>query len=243
MTKARAANGGWRTRAPQTMQDGSRAVGFNFDNTGGNLFGDLTTHWFNVAKQHTDVADPHSKLAIVLDNKIISAPNLNYGESPAARASSPAAARADSPRRNSNYLINTLNAGSLPAQLSDEPISEQQVGPTLGADNLYRGLVACGFGLIVVAVFLISYYYLAGVVAFFAVLMNLVLILGTMCALNATFTLPSIAGIVLTDRHGRGRQRADLRASARRAASKSSACAWPCATATPRRKAPSSTPT
>ena len=44
-----------------------------------------------------------------------------------------------------NYLINTLNAGSLPAQLSDEPISEQQVGPTLGADNLYRGLVCLRF--------------------------------------------------------------------------------------------------
>jgi hypothetical protein len=60
----------------ETMLDGSRAVGFQFDNAGSKLFGDLTTHWFNVAKRRTDVPDPHSRLAIVLDNKIISAPNL-----------------------------------------------------------------------------------------------------------------------------------------------------------------------
>ena len=96
------------------------------------------------------------------------------------------------------YLVNTLTAGSLPAQLADEPISERTVGPQLGEDNLRHGLVACGLGLVVVAVFLIGYYYLAGVVATFAVLMNVMLILGVMAALNATFTLPSIAGIVLT---------------------------------------------
>jgi SecD/SecF fusion protein len=181
----------------ETQQNGSRAVGFNFDNTGGNLFGDLTTHWYNVARQHTDMPDPHSRLAIVLDNKVISAPNI---DTPITGGSGviTGGGKGGFNTQDLNYLINTMNAGSLPAQLSDEPISEQQVGPTLGADNLYRGLLACGFGLIVVAVFLVSYYYLAGLVAFIAVLMNLVLILGAMCALNATFTLPSIAGIVLS---------------------------------------------
>ncbi len=188
---------GLENARPETMSDGSRAVGFSFDNTGGNLFGDLTTHWFNVAKQHTDVQDPHSRLAIVLDNKIISAPNLITGIT-GGQGQITGGGKGGFTTQDLNYLINTMNAGSLPAQLSDEPISEQQVGPSLGADNLHRGLISCGFGLIVVAVFLIAYYYVAGMVAFIAVLMNLVLILGTMCALNATFTLPSIAGIVLS---------------------------------------------
>ena len=72
------------------------------------------------------------------------------------------------------------------------------VGPQLGEDNLRHGLIACGLGLIVVAVFLTSYYYLAGAVATFAVFMNVLLILAAMSAFSATFTLPSIAGIVLT---------------------------------------------
>ena len=64
--------------------------------------------------------------------------------------------------------------------------------------NLARGLYACGFGLVIVAIFLICYYYLAGVVATIAVFMNVVLILGVLAAFGATFTLPGIAGIVLT---------------------------------------------
>ena len=76
--------------------------------------------------------------------------------------------------------------------------AKTEVGPTIGADNLNRGLIACGFGLVVVAVFLIGYYYVAGLVAFIAVCINIMLILAVMAALSATFTLPSIAGIVLT---------------------------------------------
>jgi SecD/SecF fusion protein len=195
MTKASAEKWGLERAQGEQKQDGSEAVGFNFDVTGGNLFGDLTTHWTNIARQRSD--ESRARLAIVLDNKIISAPNLNEPITGGSGEITGGGAGGFTSKE-LNYLINTLNAGSLPAQLSDEPISEQQVGPSLGADNLYRGLVACGFGLIVVAVFLISYYYFAGLVAFLAVVMNLVLILGTMCALNATFTLPSIAGIVLT---------------------------------------------
>ena len=59
------------------MEDGAEAVAFSFDTTGGNLFGDLTTHWYNLARQRTDLPDPHARLAISLDNKIISAPNIN----------------------------------------------------------------------------------------------------------------------------------------------------------------------
>src|SRR5439155_5715378 len=72
------------------------------------------------------------------------------------------------------------------------------IGPQLGADNLHKGLMSCGIGLIIVLIFLVGYYYLAGVVAMFAVLLNVVIILGVMAMFKATFTLPSVAGIVLT---------------------------------------------
>jgi SecD/SecF fusion protein len=174
---------------PTSNALGERCVGFQFDVNGGHLFSDLTTRWEPKAGRSFE-------LAIVLDGKLISAPVLESaitGGSGIIEGGSAGWSDEDF-----QYLINTLNAGSLPAQLEDEPISERRVGGTLGADNLHKGLVACGFGLVVVAVFMVSYYYLAGLVAFFAIILNLILILGALAALNATFTLPSIAGIVLS---------------------------------------------
>lgn len=197
MTRSSARKWGLENARSTTMDDGSQAVSFSFDNTGGALFGDLTNHWYNLARQRTDLPNPQARLATVLDNKIITAPNIN-GPIIGGNGVITGGGKGGFDAKELDYLINTLNAGSLPAQLSDEPISEQQLGPQIGADNLRRGLIACGFGLIVVAVFLVGYYYFAGTVAFFAVVLNVLIVLGMMCALNATFTLPSIAGIVLT---------------------------------------------
>ena len=162
---------------------GEAVVNFSFDPVGGQLFGNLSGA--NVGKP----------LAIVLDQKIISAPNLNERIAGSGQISG---GRGGFNADELSYLVSTLNAGSLKAQLADEPISERTVGPQLGADNLKRGLYSCLFGLVVVAFFLVGYYYLSGVVATVAVLLNMVLILGAMALFNATFTLPSIAGIVLT---------------------------------------------
>jgi len=161
-------------------QNGRSIVGFRFDAQGGALFSTLTRN---------NVGTP---LGIVLDEKIISAPNIN------SEIGRDGVIQGDFSRQELNYLISTLNAGSLPAQLADEPISERTVGPQLGADNLRAGLYSCFVGLIVVGIFLTIYYHLSGVVAFIAVLLNLLLILGVMAMLNATFTLPGVAGIVLT---------------------------------------------
>jgi len=175
-------------RAYPTSDDlGVRVVGFQFDTPGGHLFSELTTKW--------QPKGQHYRLAIVLDGKIISAPEIN---GPIGASGIIQGGQEGFNDTELQYLINTLNAGSLPAQLEDEPISERRVGPTLGQDNLNKGLMACGFGLVVVGVFLISYYYVAGIVAFIAILLNLVIILGVLAALNATFTLPSIAAIVLS---------------------------------------------
>jgi SecD/SecF fusion protein len=174
----------WALESAQPAQDntGARAVGFNFDAQGGAYFSQFTGK------------NLHKPLSAILDNKIVSVANI---QSKIGRQGI-ISRGGGYDNAEFNYLISTLNAGSLPATLADEPISEHTVGPQLGADNLKAGLLACIFGLVIVAIFLISYYYLAGVVATFAVFMNVVLILGILAAFNATFTLPGIAGIVLT---------------------------------------------
>ena len=164
----------------ETGDYGEGIVGFEFDAQGAQYFSDLT----RMNKQR--------RLGIVLDDKLISAPTIQ------AQIGRKGVITGKFSEAELNYLISTLNAGSLPAQLAEEPISERTVGPQLGADNLRAGLRSCMAGLVVVAIFLFCYYYLAGVVAFFAVVMNLILILGVMAMLNATFTLPGVAGIVLT---------------------------------------------
>src|SRR3954470_13993131 len=131
-------------------------------------------------------------MAIMLDDRVLTAPNIQ------SQIGASGIITGTYTKPELRYLISTLNAGSLPAQLAEEPISERTVGPQLGADNLRARLLSCVWVLVVVAIFLISYYYLSGVVALIAVVMNVVLILGSLAAINATFTLPGIAGIVLT---------------------------------------------
>ncbi len=169
--------------AGPALIDGERKVNFQFDAVGSRLFGELTTN--NVGRP----------LAIVLDGKMISAPNINQ---PIYGSGVISGGRGGFTEAEQRYLVSTLDAGSLPAQLTDDPIMERTVGPQLGEENLRRGLFACFAGLLVVFVFMIGYYYTSGLVASIAVLMNMVIILGAMAALNATFTLPSVAGIVLT---------------------------------------------
>jgi SecD/SecF fusion protein len=166
------------------QRSGERIVSFTFDAQGGKYFGDLTTN--NVG---------HA-LGIVLDDRMISAPNVR--EPITSGGGQISGGRGGFNEKEQAYLVSMLSAGSLPARLTDEPISEVTLGAQIGADNLRAGFIACAFGIFVVAVFLIGYYYLSGVVAFIAVLLNMVLILGSMAALNATFTLPGVAGIVLT---------------------------------------------
>jgi SecD/SecF fusion protein len=167
---------------PENDPNSGRAVGFQFDPMGATYFGQLTGG--NIRKP----------LAVMLDQRIISAANINSQITRVGIIS-----RQDGYNdAEYSYLLNTLNAGSLPATLADEPIREQTVGPQLGADNLKRGLAACVVGLFVVGLFLCCYYYLAGVVAALAVLLNVFLVLATMAAFDATFTLPGVAGLVLT---------------------------------------------
>lgn len=187
------AQGDWNLRRAGVQQadlsSRGRGVSFEFDTLGARLFGELSSRW-------RPQGNRSYQLAIVLDDKIISAPNLNDAITTGTGVIT--GGEGGFSTSELNYLVNTLNAGSLPAKLADQPISERTIGPQLGEDNLRAGFLACIAGLIIVAIFLISYYYLSGLIATCAVMMNMVLILGAMAAMNATFTLPGVAGIVLT---------------------------------------------
>ena len=171
--------------AERDTSSGERIVGFEFDPQGAKYFGDLSGAYLQ------------KELGIVLDDRMISAPVLQSKITSRGSISGNHSNGGFSEKEQS-YLVSMLSAGSLPARLTDEPISEDTIGAQLGADNLNKGLISCVVGLVIVMIFLVSYYYVAGVVATFAVFLNVIIILGVMAMFKATFTLPSVAGIVLT---------------------------------------------
>jgi len=110
MTKSSPEPWGVKNAQSQMMQDGSYAIVFVLDDKGRELFASLTTRWYKRAHQRTDLPDPHVRLAIVVDDKIISAPNINSpitGGSGIIEGSSRGFAPGDL-----NYLIHALNADS-----------------------------------------------------------------------------------------------------------------------------------
>jgi preprotein translocase subunit SecD len=127
----------------------------------------------------------------VLDGKVISSPRIRepiLGGSGVISGSFTA--------QSANELAILLRAGALPAPL--QIVEERSVGPDLGADSIREGEVAGIVALILVMGLMVVYYGLFGVAACIALLVNLVLIVGVLSALQATLTLPGIAGIVLT---------------------------------------------
>jgi protein-export membrane protein SecD/preprotein translocase SecF subunit len=96
------------------------------------------------------------------------------------------------------YLVNTLEAGALPARLKEVPLQEKTVGPSLGETNRSKGELAIVLSVLATVLFMAVYYSYNGLIADIAVLLNLVITLGVMSFLQATFTLPGIAGLILT---------------------------------------------
>ena len=153
-------------------------VQFLFDSDGGRIFGDLTA------------AHIGDLLAIVLDNRVYSAPKIN------SRIGSSGEITGHFTPQEAADLAVVLRAGSLPIPVQIE--EERTVGPALGADSISRGLQAAVLGLVVIVVFVVIYYKLSGVYAAIALVANLFLLMGMMSLFGATLTLPGIAGIVLT---------------------------------------------
>ena len=164
---------------PQFEQDGSPAVSFKFNTIGGKKFGEATKD--NVGE----------RLAIVLDNEVISAPSIN---SPILGGNG--IITGSFTVKEANDLALLLRSGALPAPLV--VLEERTVGAGLGADSINAGVTASIIGLIFVVVFMLAAYGLFGVFTTVAVFLNLFLMLGVLSIMGVTLTLPGIAGIILT---------------------------------------------
>jgi len=167
------------TDAAATFQEGQPVVSFTFDGVGAKRFADATRQ--NVGKP----------FAIVLDGKVISAPVIRepiLGGRGIISGSFTVQEVQD--------LALLLRAGALPAPLNI--LEERTVGPGLGADSIAAGKLASILGLVFVMVFMGVVYGLFGLMANVALVANIVLILAALSGLQATLTLPGIAGIVLT---------------------------------------------
>ena len=131
------------------------------------------------------------RIAIVLDGKVHMAPNIRE-KIPGGRTQ--IEGFADMNEAKDIAII--LRAGALPAPVNI--IEERTVGPSLGADSISRGKKSILIGLTVVLVFMLVYYKISGVIAIFALVWNIILILAVLASLGATLTLPGIAGLILT---------------------------------------------
>jgi preprotein translocase subunit SecD len=158
---------------------GEPVVSFKFNSAGSRKFAQATTE---------NVGQP---FAIVLDNEVISAPVIREPITAGQGQIS-----GNFTVQSANDLAILLRAGALPAPLT--VIEERTVGPGLGADSIAKGELAAYVGAIMVVVFMLLTYRLFGLFANVAVIINVAMIFGVLSLLNATLTLPGIAGIVLT---------------------------------------------
>ena len=162
-----------------TDQNGQPAASFRFDSAGGRKFAKAT---------QANVGKP---FAIILDNKVISAPNINE---PILGGSGIISGSFTTESANSLAIL--LRSGKLPVEL--KVIEERTVGPDLGADSIRRGAIAASVAVLAVSLLMIATYGRFGVYAVAALVLNVGMILGVMSLGGFTLTLPGIAGLVLT---------------------------------------------
>jgi len=160
-------------------QTNEPVVSITFDQQGGARFARLTSENVN------------RPFAIILDGKVLSAPNINE---PILGGSAQISGRFTVDT--ANQLAIALRSGALPVDL--RVVEERTVGPDLGADSIRRGLIAFLVGTVALVAFISVTYGRFGIYANIALVINVVMILGIMAIMNATLTLPGIAGFVLT---------------------------------------------
>jgi preprotein translocase subunit SecD len=166
-------------RAGTNSQTGQWVVNFTFNSVGARRFADITR------------ANVNHRFAVVLDDKVITAPVINEpitgGRGEISGSFTAASA---------NDLSVLLRAGALPAPLT--VVEQRSVGPELGADSIRAGAISLALGFVMVIAFMGVFYGLFGWFANLALVVNLVLMLAIMSLLEATLTLPGMAGILLT---------------------------------------------
>ena len=160
-------------------QYGALSIALKFTTAGAQQFAKITGE--NIGSQ----------LAIILDGKLYCAPTIQ-----GAIAGGQAEITGSFSSEEASNIADALSSGSFPFTI--EVAAVYDTAPTLGADNVTNGIRAGLAALALLAIFMIVYYKFAGVIAVFALSLNVVLILGAMAAFNATLTMPGIAGIILT---------------------------------------------
>ncbi len=166
-------------------QNGSPAVAFTLTDEGSGRFFALTTN-------NAPVGSRQRQLGIVLDDNLLSAPNILQPIRKEGRITGRFT------RQEVESLVQILKAGQLPAALTKQPIAENQIDATLGADTIKKGVAAIAVSLSLVLLFILVYYRFVGIIACIALIMNLAMILATMVLINQPLTLPGLAGLVLT---------------------------------------------
>lgn len=182
-----------------TTRDGSPLLGGDvitdarqdFTPTGGNeismtMNGEGARAWKKITGSNVGRA-----IAIVLDDVVYSAPNVN-GEIPGGRSS----ITGDFSLEEAKDLANILKSGKLPAPANI--VQEAVVGPSLGQESINSGLTSFVIAFIIVLIYMIIFYSKAGVVASIALITNMFFLMGVITSLGAVLTMPGIAGIVLT---------------------------------------------
>jgi preprotein translocase subunit SecD len=160
-------------------QSNQPIINFTLNSSGARIFGDFTGK--NVGK----------RLAVVLDGKVYSAPNIRERIGGGSGQISGGFSTVEA----GNVAI-ALRSGALPASV--ELLEKRSVGPSLGADSIQASMIALISGFLVVFIFMIVYYRNAGIIANVALVSNIFIIISVMAMFGATLTLPGMAGIVLT---------------------------------------------
>jgi preprotein translocase subunit SecD len=154
-------------------------VALEFDDIGAKLFEQITG------------ANVKRRLAIILDDNVYSAPVIQE-RIPGGRAQ--ITGRFDT--KEASDLAIVLRAGALPAPV--KIIEQRTVGPSLGQDSIHQGIISTLVSAAIVALFMIFYYRIAGVIADIALILNILLVFAALAIFRATLTLPGIAGLVLS---------------------------------------------
>ena len=167
------------TDARVSFQEGQPVVSFRFNTIGGRKFAEVTSSHIG------------ERLAIVLDNEVISAPNIQT-----AITGGSGVITGNFTTKSANDLALLLRSGALPAPL--EVMEERTVGAGLGADSIRDGIIASIVGFTAVILFMVMAYGLFGIMVDVTLFLNLAIMLGVMSFIGTTLTLPGIAGIILT---------------------------------------------
>ena len=157
---------------------GEPEIHFTLDAKGADRFAEITRE--NV----------HQRLAIILDKELYSAPVI---QTPIETGSGQITGQFDN--KEAFELANVLEN---PLRAPLEIVQSREVNPTLGKDSIRSGISAAIYGTLAVSAFMLIYYLIAGMVANVALIANIIILLGVMCSVGTTLTLPGIAGIVLT---------------------------------------------